>query len=76
MAWKYNILHFDDLPIKEKVENEVIRIPMGTTMEKAEREIIIKTLIHENNNKKRVADILGIGRKTLYRKLQEYNIEN
>ena len=71
-----NILHFDDLPFKEKVENEVIRIPMGTTMEKAEREIIIKTLIHENNNKKRVADILGIGRKTLYRKLQEYNIEN
>jgi len=71
-----NILHFDDLPFKEKVENEVIRIPMGTTMEKAEREIIIKTLIHENNNKKRVADILGIGRKTLYRKLQEYSIEN
>ena len=71
-----NILHFDDLPFKEKVENEVIRIPMGTTMEKAEREIIIKTLVHENNNKKRVADILGIGRKTLYRKLQEYNIEN
>jgi len=71
-----NVLHFEDLPFKEKVENEIIKIPIGSTMEKAEREIIIKTLNHENNNKKRVADILGIGRKTLYRKLKEYNIED
>ena len=71
-----NILHFEDLPFKEKSENEVIKIPIGSSMEKAEREIIIKTLNHENNNKKKVADILGIGRKTLYRKLKEYNIED
>ncbi|MGP1521350.1 MAG: sigma-54-dependent transcriptional regulator [Treponema sp.] len=71
-----NVLHFEDLPFKEKIETEVIKIPMGSTMEKAEKEIIIKTLNHENNNKKRVADILGIGRKTLYRKLKEYNIED
>ena len=66
-----NILHFEDLPFKEKGETEVIKIPIGSTMENAEKEIIIKTLNHENNNKKRVADILGIGRKTLYRKLKE-----
>ena len=71
-----NILHFEDLPFKEKGESEVIKIPVGSTMENAEKEIIIKTLNHENNNKKRVADILGIGRKTLYRKLKEYNIED
>ncbi|MGP1437944.1 MAG: sigma-54-dependent transcriptional regulator [Treponema sp.] len=71
-----NVLHFDDLPFKEKGESDVIKIPMGSSMDKAEREIIIKTLHHENNNKKRVADILGIGRKTLYRKLKEYNIED
>ncbi len=71
-----NILHFEDLPFKEKGESEVIKIPIGSTMENAEKEIIIKTLNHENNNKKRVADILGIGRKTLYRKLKEYNIED
>ena len=71
-----DILHFEDLPFKEKPETEIIKINVGTTMEKAEKEIIIKTLNHENNNKKRVADILGIGRKTLYRKLKEYNIED
>ena len=71
-----NILHFEDLPFKEKTENELIKIPVGSTMKEAEREIIIRTLGHENNNKKRVADILGIGRKTLYRKLKEYNIED
>ena len=69
-----NILHFEDLPFKEKGESEVIKIPIGSTMENAEKEIIIKTLNHENNNKKRASDILGIGRKTLYRKLKEYNI--
>ena len=71
-----NILHFEDLPFKEKGESEVIKIPIGSTMENAEKEIIIKTLNHENNNKKRASDILGIGRKTLYRKLKEYNIED
>ena len=71
-----NILHFEDLPFKEKGETEVIKIPIGSTMENAEKEIIIKTLNHENNNKKRASDILGIGRKTLYRKLKEYNIED
>lgn len=71
-----NVLHFEDLPFKEKTENELIKIHVGSTMKEAEREIIIRTLGHENNNKKRVADILGIGRKTLYRKLKEYNIED
>lgn len=71
-----NILHFEDLPFKEKTENELIKIPVGSTMKEAEREIIVTTLNHENNNKKRVSDILGIGRKTLYRKLKEYNIED
>ena len=71
-----NILHFEDLPFKEKTENELIKIPVGITMKEAEREIIVTTLNHENNNKKRVSDILGIGRKTLYRKLKEYNIED
>ena len=71
-----NVLHFEDLPFKEKTENELIKIHVGNTMKEAEREIIIRTLGHENNNKKRVADILGIGRKTLYRKLKEYNIED
>lgn len=71
-----NILHFEDLPFKEKAESEVIKIPIGSSLEKAEKEIIIKTLNHENNNKKRACDILGIGRKTLYRKLKEYNIED
>jgi DNA-binding NtrC family response regulator len=44
-------------------------------MAEAEKIIIRQTLKGVNNNKSRAADILGIGRKTLHRKIHDYGLE-
>ena len=44
-------------------------------MDEAEKIIIQENLAANKGNKSRTADILGIGRKTLHRKLEELNIE-
>ena len=41
-------------------------------MEEAEKIIIQENLAWNNNNKSKTADILGIGRKTLHRKIEEW----
>jgi DNA-binding NtrC family response regulator len=48
-----------------------VSLPVGTTLDQAERELIDITLKHTNNNKTRAADILGISIKTLFNKLKE-----
>ena len=45
---------------------------VGMTMEDIEKEAIRKTLAETGNNKKRAAEMLGIGLRTLYRKLESY----
>jgi DNA-binding NtrC family response regulator len=45
---------------------------VGMTMEEIEKEAIGKTLEETNGNKKRAAEMLGIGLRTLYRKLESY----
>lgn len=63
----------EDLPnsIQAKSQEKSIIIPMGITMEEAEMIIIQETLAANNGNKTKTADVLGIGRKTLHRKLGE-----
>ena len=51
---------------------EGIRLGVGTTVEEAEKMLILKTLAATNNNKTRAAEILGISLKTLHNKLKEY----
>ena len=48
-----------------------VSLPVGTTLDQAERELIDITLRHTNNNKTRAAEILGISIKTLFNKLRE-----
>jgi DNA-binding NtrC family response regulator len=74
---KGNILTVDDLPpsVASGSNDEYIKLNLGTCLDDAEREIIRHTLIHENGNKSKTAEILGIGRKTLHRKIQEYGID-
>jgi DNA-binding NtrC family response regulator len=53
-------------------EPNAVRLGVGTTVEEAERLLILKTLEATNNNKTRAAEILGISLKTLHNKLKEY----
>ena len=50
-------------------------LPVGSTLESAERELLLRTLASTGNNKTRAADILGITPKTLHNKLQRYAAE-
>ena len=63
----------DDLPksIVNGTSEKVITIPLGITMEEAENIIIQENLAANGGNKTKTADILGIGRKTILRKLGE-----
>lgn len=53
-------------------EGDYIRLAIGTTVEDAEKSLILRTLEHTRNNKTRAAEILGISLKTLHNKLKEY----
>ena len=73
---KGNIITFDDLPpaVRTADDGQYIRLEVGVSMDQAEKEIIRQTLIHLRGNKSRTAEVLGIGRKTLHRKLHDYNL--
>ena len=49
---------------------------VGMTMKELEKEAIIRALQETNGNRDQTADLLGIGVRTLYRKLESYQIEN
>jgi DNA-binding NtrC family response regulator len=54
-------------------EGDAVRFAVGTTVEEAEKGLILRTLEHTNNNKTRAAEILDISLKTLHNKLKEYS---
>src|SRR5271166_3462663 len=56
-------------------EANAVRLGVGTTVDEAERLLILKTLEATNNNKTRAAEILGISLKTLHNKLKEYGAQ-
>jgi len=65
------LITVEDLPpgIRAGSDEGWIRIPLGTNMEEAEKIIIRETVSAQKGNQSKAADILGIGRKTLHRKL-------
>lgn len=70
-------ISLEDLPptIRGAAETSVIQIPMGITLAEAEKIIIQQNLAANRGNKSKTADVLDIGRKTLHRKLEEYQLE-
>jgi DNA-binding NtrC family response regulator len=54
-------------------EMDAVRFTIGTTVEEAEKGLILRTLEHTRNNKTRAAEVLGISLKTLHNKLKEYS---
>ena len=69
-----SVITLEDLPpsIAGSGEDALISIPAGIPMEEAEKILIQQNLAINKGNKSKTADILGIGRKTLHRKLDEY----
>lgn len=51
------------------VAGDGVRLPIGTTMADAERDLLLATLRHCGGNKRRTADMLGVSLKTVYNKL-------
>lgn len=52
--------------------SDVIEIALPMKMDEIEELVINRTLLLTNGDKAKAARLLGIGRKTLYRKLEEY----
>ncbi len=46
----------------------------GMSLEELEKQAIIDTLAKTGNNRQKAAEFLGIGERTLYRKIKEYNL--
>jgi len=68
----------DLLPANLTKKNESptsVTIPPGFSMEDLEREAIYQTLDRVDGNKTRAAEVLGIGLRTLQRKLKDYSNE-
>ncbi len=55
--------------------DKAIQFHIGMTMEELERAAIIVTLNSVDGNRRRASEMLGIGERTLYRKLKEYEID-
>ncbi|MBO7430807.1 MAG: sigma-54-dependent Fis family transcriptional regulator [Spirochaetia bacterium] len=69
-----NMIMVDDLPfaMRKETGDNFIKIKLGTTMDNAEKTLIMATLDMCKGNKSKAAEVLAIGRKTLHRKLDEY----
>lgn len=74
---KGHIITENDLPpaIRSGPDDNFIKIQLGTSLSEAEKQIIRSTLAFKNGNKSKTAETLGIGRKTLHRKIDEFQIE-
>jgi DNA-binding NtrC family response regulator len=73
---KGSTITLDDLPpnIRGETGGDLLRLPVGASLVDVEKEVIRSTLAREGGNKSRTAEILGIGRKTLHRKIEEYGL--
>ncbi len=64
---------FGETPVRTRAESDTtVYVEVGTTVDEAERQLILKTLDSTHGNKTRAAEILGISTKTLQNKMKEY----
>jgi DNA-binding NtrC family response regulator len=74
------LLGVDDLPefLRDSEvadPGELVPVRVGMTLDEAERRLITATYRAAGSNKRRAAATLGIGLRTLYRKLKAYDID-
>ena len=63
---------FDGLNLRHQ---DTVTLPVGISLDEAERQLILRTLIKTNNNKTRAAELLHVSLKTLHNKLKAYREE-
>jgi DNA-binding NtrC family response regulator len=68
--------HLPEEIMKGKVGTEIISFRAGTPLSEVEKAMIIQTLGAVNGNKLKAAEILGISRRSLYNKLEDYQIDD
>ncbi|MEP6729286.1 MAG: sigma-54 dependent transcriptional regulator [bacterium] len=61
-------------PRDETPPPNVVTVIPGTKMTEVERAVIEAALKETRGNRRRAADLLGIGERTLYRKIKEYRL--
>jgi len=59
----------------EETAGESLQIPLGESLENVEKAYVQKTLRYCGNNKTRAAKLLGISRKTLYDRLERWDMK-
>ena len=69
-----SLIDVDDLPpqVREMKGDSSVTFTLPVTMDEAEKTLILETISFCKGNKTKAADLLGIGRKTLHRKLASY----
>lgn len=73
-----SLIDVGDLPptVTKAEAASTVNMDVGITLAEGEKRLIISTLEKCGGNKTKAAQVLDIGRKTLHRKLQEYQIED
>ncbi|MGH7842128.1 MAG: helix-turn-helix domain-containing protein [Candidatus Binataceae bacterium] len=49
-------------------------VRLGSSVHEVERELIVRTVAHAKGNKARAAEILGMSRRNLYNRLDQYSL--
>jgi len=74
-----NAIDVEDIPdhiLQRSSETSTVpSLVAGITIEEAERELIKSTLVTVGGNREEAAKMLGIGERTLYRKLDRYGLK-
>jgi len=68
-----SVITEEDLPpaLRAWIDDDWVRVPANISLDEAERILIRASVAFHKGNKSRAAEALGIGRKTLHRKLGE-----
>lgn len=70
-----DVIEAEDLPpidASDESARQLLTFRVGTPLHQVERAMILATLAHARGDKALTATLLGVGRRTIYRKLDEY----
>ena len=70
------VIDVDDLPqqVRSSDSEKSVTFTLPVTMDEAEKALILETISYAHGNKTKAAELLGIGRKTITRKMAELRI--